>query len=486
LHEDHLYGFSGNFLTCVDVTNGEKVWKSRPPGGRGVILVDGHLVVFANDGDVVVAQASSEGYREEARVKVSERGTYTYPSFADGLVFVRNTLEIAAVSVGKAAAARTEERLAAARNDFERFVRKVGGADDKRLLIDDFMSSQSGFPIVEDDRWVHFVYRGDVDDIAITGSMTEYQIEEPLERIEGTDLYYRSYPIEPGSRWEYRLNVDFENLQPDPLNPRRLAGSEGDVSEVFTTAWRDPGYLRPYVGDRPGRVETFTLASEVLGNEREIDIYLPAGYDHGSDRYPLLLVNNGKDWQANAHMANTLDHLVGGDVTPVIVAFVEMLREHSEQENGGERSGDYVRMLAEELVPMLDGKYRTLTEPGARGVMGLTSNGLIAIYAAVHRPDVFGKAAGCSFYLPAPGRTQLFEAIEEGKGKRDSRFWVLWNANELQRAEWDVDLNRDSRQVAAALEAGGYSLKALEVNDSAGWGSWRVRGAEILKEMFPR
>ena len=29
-HEGHFYGYSSRFLTCVDVTNGETVWKSRP------------------------------------------------------------------------------------------------------------------------------------------------------------------------------------------------------------------------------------------------------------------------------------------------------------------------------------------------------------------------------------------------------------------------------------------------------------------------
>ena len=119
--------------------------------GNGLILIDGHLVVFAPSGDVVVARASPEGFKEEARVKVSERGTYTYPSFSDGLILVRNTRDFAAISVGAAPAAPLKEEPVVARNDFERFVQRVGEAHDKRLLIDDFMLSQSSFPVVEDD-----------------------------------------------------------------------------------------------------------------------------------------------------------------------------------------------------------------------------------------------------------------------------------------------------------------------------------------------
>lgn len=487
LHEDHLYGFSGEFLTCVDPSNGEKVWKSRPPGGRGLILVDGHLVVFANDGSVVVVEASPEGYREQARVKVSEAGTYTYPSFADGTFFVRNTKDFAGVTVG--AAGPAEPRVADVsppRNEFERFVRKVEQADDKRLLVDDFMVSQSGFPVVEDDRWVHFLYRGDVEDIAMTGNMVEFELEEPLERIEGTDLYYRSYEIEPGARWEYRFNVDFDNPRPDPLNPHRVAGMQGDLSEVMTSGWKRPDYLRPYEGDRRGRLETFTHASEILGNEREVDVYLPAGYDEGGQRYPLLLVNDGKDWLAKAHLANTLNHMIGRSVAPVIVAFVEMPQGAAREEAGGEKSADHVRMLADELVPALDGKYRTMTEPGARGIIGVATGAMTAVHAAAERPDVFGKAGGFSFYLPNPEAPALMKVISESDAGDKARFWVVWNRYELHRAEWNVDLGRDSRKVAEALESNGLTVASREVLDGAGWGSWRVQAGELLAEMFPQ
>jgi len=486
LHEGYLYGFSGDFLTCVNSEDGEKVWKSRPPGGRGLILVDDRLVIFANDGSVVVVRASSEGYREEARVKVSEAGTYTYPSFADGVFFVRNTRDFAAVKVGPALAEAAIADLAAPRHGFERFVRAVEKADDPRLLVDEFMTSQSGFPVVENDRWVHFLYRGAVEDIALTGSMLEYQTEEPLVRVAETDLYYRSFEIEPGARWEYRFNVDFDNPQPDPLNPWRVAGDpNGDFSEVATSGWKRPGYLAPYRGDRPGRVETFTLASEIMGDEREIAVYLPAGHGGGNDTYPLLVVNDGKDWLADAHMANTLNHLVGRSVAPVVVAFVERPQATAQEEFGGDKSADYVRMLTEELVPRLEADYRTRAEPEARAIMGIADGALMAVHAAVARPDVFGKAGGCSFYLANPETPHLKAALAERTGQGQASFWIVWNRYEWQRPEWNVDLARDSKAMVETLRSHGYSVDDREALDSAGWGSWRIETAEILQQIFP-
>ncbi len=98
-HQGYVYGYSGGFLTCVSASDGKVAWKSRPPGGFGLILVDGRLVILDKDGALVVVDASPAGYREVTRVELFDRTSYAYPSFADGKIFVRNTKEIAAVGV---------------------------------------------------------------------------------------------------------------------------------------------------------------------------------------------------------------------------------------------------------------------------------------------------------------------------------------------------------------------------------------------------
>jgi outer membrane protein assembly factor BamB len=344
-HEDHLYGFDGDFMTCISAADGTKVWKSRPPGGRGLILVDGHLLVLANDGDLVAVEATSEAYRETGRLKATEAGTWTYPSFGDGVILVRNTREIAALTARPAAPPAPVALAAPApEHAFARFLARVEAADDKRLLVDDFMVSQRGFPVVEDG-WVHFVYRGDVEDVAISGSMMEWEAEEPLARLAGTDLFHRSYPAAPATRWEYRFNVDFENPQPDPLNPRRIHTPQGDRSEVTTAGWQRSAWLTPYAGQTRGSVESFTLPSENLGNERTVEVYLPAGYVAGSTRYPLVLALDGGSWRNFGQLRNVLDHLMGSKAAPVIVAFVHQPAE-ARGELGGGRIDDYVKMLA--------------------------------------------------------------------------------------------------------------------------------------------
>jgi outer membrane protein assembly factor BamB len=100
-HEDHLYGFAGDFLTCVRARDGSRAWAEKIYSGS-LALADGHLVVLSSvAGTLWIVAATPEGYRERAKLEVLARGARsdTPPSVAGRRIFVRNDEEIAAVEV---------------------------------------------------------------------------------------------------------------------------------------------------------------------------------------------------------------------------------------------------------------------------------------------------------------------------------------------------------------------------------------------------
>ncbi len=486
-HGGHLYGFRRQFLTCINAETGERLWKSRPPGGRGLILVDGHLVVFGAGGNVVLVEATPDGYREKARLQALDGSGYTWPSFADGKIFVRNLETMASVSVTESATAAvgttTASRVGSA-SEFDKFVQQVEAASTKAALIDEFMERHAESPIIEGD-CAHFVYRGEVGEIAITGTMIASGNAEPLERIEGTDFYYRTYKLEPGGRWEYRYSINFGDEQiTDPRNPNAVPATFGNqkFSEVSMPGYEAPGYLGEPSGSARGTLEEFTYKSESLGNERTVRVYLPPGYQDGSETYPLLIVHQGKDWLERGLMANSLDNLIGDRVAPIVVAFVEPRGEWW-LEAGGTGTDDYVAMLAEEFVPYLEEKYRLQREAEAHVVMGTGYFGVTAAYAALKYPDVFGNVALQSVALGLGSDDALMKMIG---GKREHlRFYLDWNRYELRQVDSAIDLAQDNRRLAEALTQGGYEYTGGEVLDSYGWGSWRARTDRILTTFFP-
>lgn len=482
-HDGHVYGFRGQVLTCMNAAGGERVWRSRPPGGDGLILVDGHLVIFGAKGNVVVAEASPEGYNELARLQALGGSGLTWPSFASGRVYVRNLDEMAAVAVTRSRSAPTVTAAAPADHAFGRWVRSVEQAEDRLAKIESFLGAHTSVPIVEGE-YVHFIYRGEANDVAIAGSMNESDAPEPMQRIEGTDLFHRSYRLEPGVRWEYRFQVDFDSWKTDPNNPRTVPSAEGEheLSELVTSGYTLANHTAEPAGTH-GRLDEFSLKSEVLGYEKKIQVWLPPGYDDAERSYPLLVVNDGRAWLEKGLMANSLDNLVGKSVEPLVVAFVE---PHGQWwlEAGGSRTDDYVRMQVEELMPALAERYRLDAAPTSRAVMGNLFYGVSTVYAALKHPDVFGKAALQSVFTGLGAGDAVREMIG-GEGVESVTFYLDWNRYDVRNVDRDYDVAADSKELAGLLRDGGYTVHGGEVLDSYGWGGWRNRTDRLLTALFP-
>lgn len=473
LVEDKVFGFNRNFLTAVNMEDGERAWRSRPPGGRGIIAVDGRLVVFGANGSLVVADASAGGYTEAASAPISDDGSYTAPTFAEGHFFVRNLTDIAAVRPK----AKKEVTVAKAdpTNAFETFVRRVEGTDHKDMLIRQYMSEVKSVPIVEGDNLVHFVYWGKAEDVAIAGTMADFGSELSMNNVEGTDFYYRSFEVPTGGRWEYHFVVDFENRMPDPLNPHRVPGNNrmGDQSELNLSGRTAPSYVHLYDGDQAGRTESFNFKSELLENEREITVYLPHGYDDSTDNYPVVVVQQGDDWMQGGQLTNTLNHVIGDQLPETVAVFVSAPPRTAFNELQGRGAGNYADMLANELRSELHERYRLAEEKDHWVLLGRGDGAGAALYAGLKHPDAFGHAVIQSYSTPGRLAAALTKMMEEA-GEERTHFAVHWNQHDFRSKQGGWDVAVESRELAETLRKNGFKVSGGETPDGGGWGSWRV------------
>ncbi len=489
VYDEHVYGLQGGFLTCVSLESGRRVWKSRPPGGCGLVRRGDRLIVFAADGHVVVVRATPEGYQEEARVRALEFTGYSWPSLAGDRVYVRNSAGLACVGLTEPAPAvatpeATESRSAAA-GAFAGFLAELEASDERVALVEARFGEAVELPLVEDG-FVHFVYRGEAEDVAVAGSLTDGGTPDPLVHVEGTDLWYRSYPVSAGSRIEYLFHVDFDDWVADPRNPHRTPARWGELeaSEVLL-----PGFERGTKNEEPaegvarGRLETLEFTSERLENTRQVQLWLPPGYEDAEDAaFPLLIVHQGGDWLEKGRLANTLDNTVGRSVRPLVVAFVEPIDEWW-FEGGGSGTEAWLDMLAEEFVPWLSERYELTEKADERALFGVRNFGLTAAYGALRHPDVFGKAAMQSIFLGDIARHGFFELL--AGEPRSVEFYLDWNRYEERNKDRGVDFAADNRRTHAALVEAGYTVHGGEAPDCHGWGSWRSRADRMLAALFP-
>jgi len=86
----HLFGFDQRGLECVDL-NGEVKWTQRMTDGA-LSGGDGKLIIVSGNGDLVIAEATPEEYRELSRHKTLGGGVcWTVPVVSAGRIYCRNS-----------------------------------------------------------------------------------------------------------------------------------------------------------------------------------------------------------------------------------------------------------------------------------------------------------------------------------------------------------------------------------------------------------
>ncbi|HEX9654834.1 MAG TPA: PQQ-binding-like beta-propeller repeat protein, partial [bacterium] len=398
-YDGYLYGYDGNFLTCVDANTGALAWKSRPPGNGFTILADGHVVVITKRGSLHLVEASPKAYHEVASLQVSDKLIWTPASFANGSIYVRDSFNaIARIDVTQqrkvARATDAKRELFIAGSDFGEFVQKVEAAANKKELIDKFMATQRQFPVLEGNSLVHVVYRGQAHDLALRGDMFEYFVEVPMNHIADTDFHYASFQFEPDARLSYQFVKDYGQVMIDSLNQRKVPSvNGGEISEIVMPHALEAKHLDEPPPSARGKLDSLEFTNTrrkvgvgLWGGKRDIRVYLPPNYEKQTERYPVIYVNYGDGAVESAKMPNTLDNLIGKTIRPVIAVFITSA---SAYEYARSQRDAYAEMLAQELVPYIDKNYRTIASRDARAIMGYDEGAWSAFFTACKHPGVF-------------------------------------------------------------------------------------------------
>lgn len=93
LIDGYLYGFDEAILKCLDFESGQRMWQKRGLGKGSIAAANGKLIFLSQDGELGIAQATPDAYRQLALGKVLDGGTYwTVPVLANGRIYCRNSI----------------------------------------------------------------------------------------------------------------------------------------------------------------------------------------------------------------------------------------------------------------------------------------------------------------------------------------------------------------------------------------------------------
>ncbi len=97
---DHLYGFDNKTLKCIRVSDGEQVWAERGLGHGSLVYADGYLYVLGERGQLVLVEATPEGYKEQDRLQLFDSKTWTMPTLVGDRLFVRDEEVLVSLQIG--------------------------------------------------------------------------------------------------------------------------------------------------------------------------------------------------------------------------------------------------------------------------------------------------------------------------------------------------------------------------------------------------
>jgi len=141
--------------------------------------------------------------------------------------------------------------------------------------------------------------------------------------------------------------------------------------------------------------------SRALGREMDFDVYLPPDYHLSPGKtYPLLLINDGQDLQPMGFSKILENGYFKGYFPPFIA--VGIFADHNRmREYGTARQPDYkgrgdlaplfTLFVLDELLPLLERRFRVSHHAGHRTYAGFSLGGLSAFDIAWRHPHVFGN-----------------------------------------------------------------------------------------------
>ena len=197
------------------------------------------------------------------------------------------------------------------------------------------------------------------------------------------------------------------------------------------------------------------LKSDALANDVGYVVWMPAGYEQGSEkRYPVIFFLHGMGGTEASDAASFAGHVSGaikeGLLPPMICVFP----------NGGVSwyQGDVEKMIIDELIPAIDRDYRTIAKGQSRAVAGFSMGGYGAVYLSVMHPELFCAAGSLGGRLRA--NEQYLAAVEKAiptwKEKNTGFFFV----------NGDKDRPEEFKEFAANLEKNGIDNVVMTLPDT--------------------
>jgi enterochelin esterase-like enzyme len=287
-------------------------------------------------------------------------------------------------------------------------------------------------PEVKADRTVTFrLFAPKASEVLLMGSpgiLEVIKTPAPLQKDDRGVWSVTVGPLPPGF-YTYGYAIDGGLRMPDPSNPNLEMRRWGDTS-MFTV----PGSEKAVFEERPvphGTVHVNFYESKNLGSSRMVYVYTPPGYEASQQKFPVLYLLHGNGqteaswtWTGKANLI--MDNLIADKrALPMVIVmpYGHVRREIKPDPPAGASAGDsqaIEKELLTEVKPLIEGKYRVLTDRDHRAIGGLSMGAAQSLSIGLHNLDLFAYVGAFS----GGGNTAEWQKTDSSMLNR--KLKVLW------------------------------------------------------------
>ena len=340
-----------------------------------------------------------------------------------------------------------------------------------------------------------------------------YPLDYVFHRIPLTDVWYLTVRLPAGARFTYGLSQNdplvFNGFQPerfattqvDPLNPQRW-GCAPDATRYDCQSMAEitSAVPQPWIVKNPnvtaGTIERQKIHSELLKNEHDLSIYLPAGYKANAAPYDLVVIFDESAYLSKIPTPIILDNLIAAKKIPAAVAVLIANPSQATRNEELSPNSKFADFLAKELVPWMHAHYNVTNDPGKTVVAGSSLGGLAAAYAGYKHPEVFTNVlcqSGSFWWAPDHSGAIPDGVITEtgwmakqliASSKLPLKFYIDAGSFEFDSNGTGGGILETSRNMRDVLLAKGYEVHYQQFVGGHDYLSWRGTFADGLMDLI--
>jgi enterochelin esterase-like enzyme len=332
---------------------------------------------------------------------------------------------------------------------------------------------EAGNPVIDKEK-ATFIWQGKTAPLLMDDTHNWEDDPQTMQRI-GRGLWSHSIYLAKDAYIEYGfLDPKSGERVSDPLNKNRTGNGGNATNHYFYMPRGRPTPLAKRDAGAPKgtltRIEVETRDT-MVGAKRAVMLYQPPI----KRPVPLVVVFDGSEYLRGASLNIIVDNLIARKrVAPFAMAMIKGGGQARNQEYSC--SDSTLEFILECVFPLAQENLSLIPpERGGYGVAGASLGGLMALYAAMRLPGIFGKAICQSgaFMFPRP-ESVLVDLVRHAPASKID-IWM-----DAGKYDWLLEGNR---QMFSLLKKRNYSVKYHEYSGGHNFTCWRNeiwRGLEAL------